>query len=891
MKRIFAQFLLSILQVVMIFTLTLAPVPFMEKVSAVYAQDDVRDDCEEDQNDNGRPGVYKPGCDFNEALVKAQENSSGDGMVGVIEQFAAAAFGLAAINSVAFTVHPMSVVDCPGYINPQVTLRLMQVGSLAYIVGNIQSNQKFKQAAIDAVDVELTPQAKRDERVEDKDLAVKNRKFNQKQLDSYMALIKVYEAKVSALEKKKNMAMLAELAYLGALGTEGIMTTAHSGKCTAGTTKDETTDAAITAIAQVIPVQAAAVSSTGLGAAFCASTVITGEAKTLVQVQAEAKTKALAATNVAEDTKTAVAEAGIISKLFASFASVFSLGVTGFFAMNASPFTSEIKALEDKAEIARNTGLFTSIVAEQTAATATLLPDALKCPATAASVAELESLELSKATPYICCGTRVAEVPNGFSIVTPAPGKIWIENDVIIPPLFSASNENLDYLKYITYGFLQDYQTRVIESKNISPDKKVELFKKMYKQLDQFELNFESILSSPEFKQELAGIKFDSSKDDLTSEQGIKNFFKKVKLNIISEAKAGFMGELLGLGVKMLALQFAMGSFMRNTALTSPKNRMITFGVMAAINAGVMKFNGDSASEAKRRLEIVKNEARSFAESHALKTSFDEDIIELSKKASPEELAKLNAALNNGIVTCADPKGNSFVPAQCPSKSRPNNFNLPLDPNTKRRLNNTPLGRALPLISDAAYNATSGKSSGSSSSTKGGSLTELGKIQGAVRKQVDGIVEDFDKSIGAKYKDKFGLKTAPLASSNLKFRKLYNGDPAKNGVSKSMLAGLEGKLADIDDIKEQTDKSSGKVAAYTPPKFDAPKTDSFKFDLGGDSGTIVDNEQRPAALQESELSDFQVNAADVNERTDANIFKIISNRYLKSYPVLLEERE
>lgn len=892
MKRIFAQFLLSIFQVVMIFTLTLAPVPFMDNVSVVYAQDDVRDDCDEDQNDNdnGRPGVYKPGCDFNEALVKAQENSSGDGMVGVIEQFAAAAFGLAAINSVVFTQHPLSQLDCPGYMTPQITLRIMQGGSLAYILGNIQSNQKFKKAAKDAVDVELTPQAKRDERVEDKDLAVKNRKFNQKQLDSYMALIKVYQAKVEALEQKENMSMLAELAYLGALGTEIGMTSTYAGKCISGEVIDKSLESTIAAAITKAAAAAAADTSTNYSCAK-AQPVITLKGGN--HLSSEAETAAVAAANMTEDIASSVSDQGYISKLFSSFASVFTLGVAGFFLANTSPNTAEVKDAAAEKEAVSNDAVEATIFASQGSTTTAVQTSCADCPACTSVVAGVIIPQEAAKTghPFICCGTRLHKVPSGWSANVPAPGKINIEKDVIIPPII-VRNENLEFTKYVVSGFLQQYMLNKIEKGKLSVTKKVEFIKKAIKQQERFENDFYQIIESEQFKRTLANYESDFKLINLENDKmGFQKYLDKIKSNLIAEARASSFGEFMGLGIKMLGLQLAMGQFLRNTALTSPQNRMYTFGIMAAVNAGLMKFNGDSADEAKRRLEIVKNEARSFAESHALKTSFDEEIVELSKKASPEEIAKLNAAFNNGIVTCADPKGNSFVPAQCPSKLRPSNVNFPLDPDTKRRFNNTPLGRALPLISDAAYNTASGKGSSQSGGTTGGKLTELGKMRGAIRKQVDELAGKYDKEILGTQKEKFGFNATPLASSNLKFRKLYNGDPAKNGVSKSMLAGLEGKLADIDDIKEQSDKSSGKVAAYTPPKFDTPKTDNFKFDLGGDSGTIVDHEQRSGALQEGELSDFQVNAADVNERTDANIFKIISNRYLKSYPVLLEERE
>lgn len=900
MKRIATSFLLSLFQVVMIFTLTLAPVPFMDRVNAVYADDDskeVRDDCEDDENADGSPRVYKPGCDFNDALTKAGDQSTTPGLVGVIEQFVAAAFGLAAINSVVFTQHPMAQVDCPGYMNPNITLRMMQAGSLAYIVGNIQSNQKFKSAAKDAVDIELTPQAKRDETADDEEQAIKNREFNQKQLDAYMALIKVYEAKVEALETKKNMAMLAELAYLAALGTEVVMTSGHAGKCTAGTAADTENELTITSTLQLIETTAAGVSA-GPTAALCADAAVASAAKLTVQAAAEASTATAATTNASEDTEEDSTDKGFISKLFASFISVFTLGVAGFFASNTSPYSHEVSEARLQAEVARNTTLFGTITAEQTTASASVISTALDCPVTAATVATFQTTEGEKAiTPYICCGSRVSEIPTGFSIVTPAPGKIWIEKDVIFPPIpGSAKNQNLDYVKKIAMGFVQQYQTELIQNSNISPSDKIVAIKKMLDELEYMDHNFDAVLTSPEFKTELASILNDSRSFDIETENGLNHFLSQMKQNFLDEAHAGFLGEALGLGIKMLALQFAMGGFMRNTALKSPSKRAWTFGIMAAVNLGVMKFNGKSAKEAKNRLEIVKDEARAFAESHALTTDFDEKLaaIESSSKSglSAEELAKLNAlGQRPGVVTCADPKGNSFVPAQCPSNLRPSGVNFALDSESKRRLGSSPLGQALPLLSDAVAGVGNGSTvSSGNGGTASGSIAQLGNLRNGIIKQVDGLVDQADKDLSKPLTDRSNLKPLSLAASNGRFRSLFNGDPAKNGVTKDMLAGVSGGLAEIEKLKDNKEnKTASKVSTFTPPKFVVPKTKDFNFDIGGSNNTGAN--MAAGNGSGNSLDDFQVNAGDVNQKADVSIFRIISNRYLKSYPVLLEEKK
>lgn len=898
MKRIATGFLFSLFQVVTIFTLTCAPVPFLDRITAVYAQDsEVRDDCEDDTNEDGSPRVYKPGCDFNDALTKAGDQSQTPGLVGVIEQFIAAAFGLAAINSINFVQHPMNQIDCPGYMNPDITLRLMQAGSLAYIVGNIQSNQKFKSAAKDAVDIELTPQAKRDETVDDKEQAIKNREFNQKQLDAYMALIKVYEAKVKALETKKTMAMLAEAAYLGALGTEILMTKGHTAKCVAASKEDQANIASISGALTALDV---AIKADITPNATCVNAQRALITKVGSFTSSEGQRAAAQVEQMTRAISEATADQGFITKIFQGFLAVFSGGAAAFF-LNPVEGTRDAN---DATDATANTALTSENAGEMTITTTdlstscTTAPNPVttgphNCPQCLAALAPLAKFEGWKVTfPKICCGIRNTTPTTGLAAMPVPPGKINIEKDVIIIPVVVENSKEMEFLKYATSDLLQQYLFNMIENSKLSREQKVELTAKSLDQLDYFETNFNSIIQSPEFKNLVAeyskeiGEKKSSNPKKLMASMFSREIF-------ISDANAGGFGELLGLGTKMIALQLVMGNFLRNTALISPQNRMWTFGAMAAANLGVMMFNGKSAKEAKRRLEIVKEEARAFAESNALSTEFDEKLAQLAKSSkglSAEELAKLNAlGQRPGVVTCADPKGNSFVPAQCPSNLRPSAVNFAMDSESRRRLGNSPLGQALPLISDAVAGIGNGSTiSSGTGGTASGSLAQLGNLRNGIIKQVDGLAEDFDKDVLSKQFNKEQFKNGSLAANNSRFRSLFNGNPETNGVTKDMLAGIDSSLADIEKLKNEN-KPAGTVAAYKAPKFTLPKANDFNFDINdsnSSSGSVGS-----ASGSGSSLEDYQVNAGDVNQKSDVSIFRIISNRYLKSYPVLLEEKK
>ena len=459
---------------------------------------------------------------------------------------------------------------------------------------------------------------------------------------------------------------------------------------------------------------------------------------------------------------------------------------------------------------------------------------------------------------------------------------------MIIPPIIIGSTaRELDFIKKIAGSFLLQYNLDFIEKQNLDHVTLLKRYRQAIEEVDYFEHNFYSIIQSPQFKHELAQIDGMIQKDG----KDFATLAKRLKESLIPSAYAGGFGELMGFGIKMLALQFAFGNFMRDTALVTPKNRAYMYGAMAAVNAGLMIFNGKSRDEAQNRYDIVMREKQNFAASRpelteTINAAGESGSLSLQKlELSAADLAKQN------IVGCADPKGSNFVPAVCPSKIRRGNLNIPLNQETSRRFNNSPLGQVVPLLSDIGYQTASGQSLMNSKALDG-KLNASKKISNALRKQVDKLVKDFENGPEKQMREKFGLKTEPLSKSNLRFRKMFQGDPNKTGVTKEQLANLQGSLAKIKvpDVKKLG--KGAKVAAnkpvYTTPSFDMPKAPDFNFDMGSDSSSSTDvmaDANEPAA----DMADFEYKREDINQRSDVNLFKLISNRYLRSYPVLLKE--
>jgi hypothetical protein len=100
-----------------------------------------------------------------------------------------------------------------------------------------------------------------------------------------------------------------------------------------------------------------------------------------------------------------------------------------------------------------------------------------------------------------------------------------------------------------------------------------------------------------------------------------------------------------------------------------------------------------------------------------------------------------------------------------------------------------------------------------------------------------------------------------------------------------------------EQLKElQNDKASGASAGSTGglaaiPQTGASSTEEGALDLGlGDDGALTTGEDLSEGLKaEEKLSDFNVSETDITNKPDVSLFKLLSNRYLLSYPKVLNE--
>ena len=173
LNQLFRQFTQALITSMIICTLVFLPYP--ANLNNAYAEDSNTTDIAETDGGvecddgtggtNGGADVYRVGCEFNEDLAKSKaENHYGDGTKGIVEQFVTAIFALIGV-SLFFTPSPLSVAECPMNQGGSISIPIVQAGSLAYLIGDISANAKFKEASKMAVDHSF--QAKEDEKKED----------------------------------------------------------------------------------------------------------------------------------------------------------------------------------------------------------------------------------------------------------------------------------------------------------------------------------------------------------------------------------------------------------------------------------------------------------------------------------------------------------------------------------------------------------------------------------------------------------------------------------------------------------------------------------------------------------------------------------------------------
>lgn len=929
LKSTIAAFINSLIAM----TLILAPIDYQGggQINSAYAADekeekqDVDIDCDtaEDRNSQeGNRGVYKAGCEFNDDMAKSKmKDHYGEGTMGMIEQFIGAVFAMIGITAIA-TPTPNSIAACKGHLGAKVTFPIVAGGSLAYLIGEMQANAKFKEASKESVDhafaakktEEVNREGTKEARDESRKTAKKNREENLKQIKAYEALEKIYQAQVDGMSTKVKMATAAEIAYLAAEGVE--LSDIISNNSAGNAEKVAALDAEIAAEATLFT----SAGSLAGGTCGACSTLVASTKAYLAGV--EAIDVANTGTAVGQESKEAVSAAGDI-KMASSMFSSFTGFLTSMGGKVAGLVKSKTELAEADATATANDTVGKTTKTERLAAEKSLMGIAASCTsaATAGSFGTC-SVGTGLLPAFNAAVVNLSAIRNIPLLCTSAGTFLGVDLDSITPPVVDISydidqiglgvggvivlNDNFvkekrRYVKAIFSNFLNRLAISELSKVEVNADKRVSQYAATSQYIEYIVEEGMKKFDKTNFEEEFKQLDFDYNDFDYYK---LGSIFKK-EFSLINSAHAGGIdfSEFLGLAVKIGLMYYTMSGYVREYAFPKSGNRAWTWAIMAVVNGAILAFDMKKKDEAKERLDVVRKEKEHFIKSRAADSGFSLDANQ-AKLLNNGNISMADATAGSyngkGVMGCATPKGNSYAPAPCPTVIPKQKFAINTG-KAKFIANGSPLKNALNSIPSVAYNAATGKAY-SNPSMMDASIKSLAGQRNALVRQVASLRKKFDDRPAIKDKNGKPLKRASIQGTVAKFKKLYKGDPSKTGVSPQIAASINSaKMPDLKGLEDKVaalkpgQKSAGGNGANIP-SFNMPSRSEsdFDFDLDDEGGVGESGEfgqEGSSARGEEELGEFIVDSGEIVENEDVNIFKLISNRYLLSYPVLLEEKK
>lgn len=885
-----------------------------------------------EESEDGKPKVYKVGCQFNDALGKIDELDTNT-MEGMVEQFLMLAFAVATVNSLLFKKLQRSRADCKFNNNAQITLRMTQLASLAFILGQIEAKAKMKEAQQLALekkfafnsDVKRIDESSKDKTLHDdgegnkKTIAQMAREQNNKQLDAYMALAEVYKAKIQSLEFKLGVTNTTIAGYYGAMATETLLVMGEKLMCKMTKKKSDVLHSThlkkIPAILKpILYAQAAKWAAVPEPTATTKAAAIACKAVAAYVPAFPAKLQSFKLKREGQAAKlNTVIKQNAVKEEVGFFKHIGNI-LKSFVGKAVYPTVNKfddglIKVIEESINYdTQRKAASKGELAGYKAYCASML----KCPGPGGIKAKAKCLGLKAkyATlmnkPIKCCGAYTLEGVNGWSIA-PRPSVMQNQYDIRIQNMFPPKAAT-NFIKPAILNILEDYFFKVklpkLQSK--SPKDKLLAIAEFYEYSNYIEHNFETeVMNHPMakmFDKELA-----ENKDNLSMEFFLKKL-ASVKEMIIQEAhaetafklknlKLGDLFKVLGFGMLMMKLTKEFGNFLRWQAFPKPKSRIISFGIFGTSLTSVLMYTKKRYDDTSKQRRIILEEASRFANSLGIKSTFGNEIPDLNgpggdggpgaggggdgNGGSPYNRP------NNGEIACATPNSSGgFSPAVCPANVT-GAQRVPNIPRVEGGPQVPDLLASFPgMLNNSVLGAAAGRSA-AGSKTKGGNLGSVGKNRAAIRKLADKLLDDYEAMEKLENGDK---KSGSIRAAIDRYQGMLNsaGGTNNNQSTAGMIlnaASEENKKGAKKKEKTKSALTETKVAAVRkagPPKKEGEDLD-FEFDED------VEKVEEELNKLEEDLSNYQVEESAIIDKPDVSIFKVISNRYLMSYPVLLEE--
>lgn len=352
---------------------------------------------------------------------------------------------------------------------------------------------------------------------------------------------------------------------------------------------------------------------------------------------------------------------------------------------------------------------------------------------------------------------------------------------------------------------------------------------------------------------------------------------------------------ILNVGAQFMLIQGLLGKIGKNWAFVKPVGRSVTWGLMTGILILVNAWDNKALKAVQERKAVVEAEREKYIKSNARSSVGPGEGFGSAGYQNNQYQANSGGANSSFIKQCAVPSSGGFKPVSCPQATTNSAFKTPkADPVTSSLVAPESVS-GLSTLSTLSSKTANGNLSDSDLSE--GRLDEVGRQINAIQKRNDALVKGLDNLEKKQFRGKKN-KPSTLASVIAKARNAISGNAgAINGSLASFGSSAPSTIRNNKKdetsgvVKPEGQKSTGGGAAASG----APAAGSFDLDLLGDdmeeggAGDAAVDAGATAAKAEENLNDFELNHDDINKKKEVSIFKILSNRYILSYPKVLEE--
>lgn len=352
---------------------------------------------------------------------------------------------------------------------------------------------------------------------------------------------------------------------------------------------------------------------------------------------------------------------------------------------------------------------------------------------------------------------------------------------------------------------------------------------------------------------------------------------------------------VLNVGPYFMMLQGMLGAFAKSTAFVSPWGRGLTYTTLEGITLVVKKLDEDAQGQIEKYIQVAVKERDRYAKSAGM-GGVDGDPESSNGNLVANDRSRAYQGLNfgnGGVKSCAVPKGQGFAPAPCPAKVPKSAFTLPREGRKVVAGMPSPFQNSVNFTSKYARDLASGKMS--ADDLAGMDIGPIERANAAMRRYNDKMRGKMDQ-----INNKSGVSSAPLAKISDRMKRAVMSPRGREVLASNPDLGKEA-LASIgkDGEEEKDGKKKGSSVPTRSSVFDSGSSagasqsgdDGFDFGFDDEGGVEQGPNTREVSLsQEEGLGGLAVNHSDINKRKDVSIFKILSNRYLLSYPKVLEEK-